>query len=161
MIESTSSCTKASASKPNFSPQTRTIEERKVAPGIQCSWQPCFKPLCDALRLRHSTQAGGMLHHPLAFSDRELAEQEKAFARRGRNPVGVAAARIQKSRLRRPGGLLGKLDQFVFDLKRTQGLKSMSSSDVSIASCSPFRVIDANIMIKTMPQIVRNVFPTA
>ena len=66
-----------------------------------------------------------MLHYPLAFSDRELPEQEKAFARRGGNPVGVAAARIEKDGLRCPGIFSGKFDQFIFDFKWTQSLKSM------------------------------------
>jgi len=71
-----------------------------------------------------------MLQHPLAFGDRKLAQQEETFARSGGDPVGVAAAGVQECRLRRSGGLLGKLDQFVFNLERSNvsNLRSFTRS---------------------------------
>ena len=64
-----------------------------------------------------------MLHHPFAFGDRKLTEQEEAFARSRGNPVRVAAASIEECRLRRARGLLGELDQLIFNLKRAQRLE--------------------------------------
>jgi len=72
------------------------------APRFRVLVEPCFKPLCNALGLRHSAQARRMLHHPLAFGDRELTKQEKSLARCGCDPVGIAAACIEKGRLRCP-----------------------------------------------------------
>ena len=77
------------------------------------------------LRLRHSAHSGGMLHHPLALGDGKLAEQEKALTRSGGDPVGVAAAGIQKSRLRPLRSLLREFDQLVLDLKRAERFKTL------------------------------------
>ena len=85
--------------------------------------EPRFETARDALRLRHSADTGGMLHHPLAFGDRELTEQEEAFARSGGDPVGVAAASIEKCRLCCSRSLLGEFDQLVFNLERAQRLE--------------------------------------
>ncbi len=85
--------------------------------------EPCLETSSDSLRLRHSADTGGMLHHPFAFGDRELTQQEEAFARSGGDPVGVAAASIEECRLRRTGGLLGEFNQLVFDLERAQRLE--------------------------------------
>ena len=72
-----------------------------------------------------------MLHHPLALGDRKLAEQEKPFAGRGGDPVGIAAAGVQERRLRRLGGLLRQLDQLVLDLEWAQSLEFSQCEDVS------------------------------
>ena len=61
--------------------------------------EPRFETASDALGLRHSADTCGMLHHPLAFGDRELTEQEETFARSGGDPVGIAAAGVEKCRL--------------------------------------------------------------
>ena len=61
-----------------------------------------------------------MLHHPLAFGNRKLAEQEEALAGGGGDPVGIAATGIQKGRLRSLRSLLGELDQLVLDLERAE-----------------------------------------
>ena len=71
--------------------------------------KPCVEARRDALGLRHPADSGGVLHHPLAFGDGELAEQEETFARRGRDPVGIAAAGIQERGLCRPGRFLGEV----------------------------------------------------
>src|SRR6267378_7744580 len=99
--------------------------------------EPCLETSSDSLRLRHSADTGGMLHHPLAFGDRELTEQEEAFAWSGGDPVGVAAAGIKECRLRRAGGLLGELDQLIFNLKRAQRLEFTELHEVH--DFSPFQ----------------------
>src|SRR5213080_3806778 len=49
---------------------------------------------------------------------------QSAFLNAGRgNPVRVAAASIEECRLRRARGLLGELDQLIFNLKRAQRLE--------------------------------------
>ena len=68
--------------------------------------EPCVEASCDAFGLRHPTDSGRFLHRPFAFGDGKLAEQEETFARRGGDPVRIAAASIQERGLRRPGGLL-------------------------------------------------------
>jgi hypothetical protein len=73
--------------------------------------EPGFETASDTLKLRHPTDTGGMFHHPLAFGNRELTEQEEAFARSGGDPGGVAAARVEECRLRRTGGLPGEMDR--------------------------------------------------
>src|ERR1043166_8061313 len=85
--------------------------------------EPRFQPRRDAVRGRHAADAGWVLHHALAFRDGELAEQEKPFPRRGGDPVGIAAAGVEKGGLRRPRRALGELDQLVLDLERAQGLE--------------------------------------
>src|SRR6202049_2671314 len=57
----------------------------------------------NAISLRHSSDSGSMLHHTLALGHRKLAEQEKALARCGSNPVRITAAGIEEGSL----GLLG------------------------------------------------------
>src|SRR4029453_5429920 len=89
------------------------------------------EPVRDALRRGHSAEPGRVLHHSLALGDRELAEQEEALAGRGRDPVGIATARVEKRRLRSARGLLCQLDELVLDLERTQGLELSKGHDVA------------------------------
>ena len=85
--------------------------------------EPGFEPTGNAAGLRHSTDPGGMLHHALALGHRELSQQEKPLARRGRDPVGISAAGIQESGLSGPGRCFRQIDEFVLDLERTQSLE--------------------------------------
>ena len=64
-----------------------------------------------------------MVHHPFALGDGELAEQEESFARRGCDPVGIAAAGIKERGLRGPGRLLRQIDQFVLDFETGSELR--------------------------------------
>src|SRR5881397_1713632 len=182
MIESTSSCTKASGSNPNSFTANGTIDARNSAPGISLFLE------------RYA--AGRMLHHPLALGDRELAEQKEALARGGGDPVGVAAPGVEERRLRGAGCLLRELDQLVLDLERAQGLELLQGHEVthgnrlrrlvasvlsirrraasralaavnavpivSIVSSSPRWVLrHESSMMTIIPQTVRSVFPTA
>ena len=106
-----------------------------------CLSQPRFQTARDALRLRHSSQTGGMLHHPLALGDRKLAEQEEALAGSGGDPVGITAAGIQKGRLRPLRSLLRKLDQLVLDLKRAERFKALQVYEFPWSSLSVLSVI--------------------
>ena len=85
------------------------------------------------LGLRHAADPGGMIHHPLALGDGELAEEEEALARRGGDPVGIAAAGVQERGLRGPRRLLGQLDQLVLDLERAQSFEFAQGEDVGHA----------------------------
>ena len=85
----------------------------------------------DPAGLRHASDPGAYLHHPLAFEDRELAEQEEALAWRGGDPVGIAAAGIEEGRLRGLGGLLRQAPQLVLDLERAQGLELAQGREFS------------------------------
>ena len=105
--------------------------EEAGARHLRMFFEPGIEPDRDALRLRHAAEAGGMLHHALALGDRELTEQEKAFARRRGDPIRIAAAGIEECRLRRPRRLLGELDQLVLDFERTQSLEFAQCEDVS------------------------------
>ena len=70
--------------------------------------KPRFETASDALRLRHSTDTGWMLHHPLALGDREAdhpeSEQPGDDARQRADPpleqrdltVVFAAARLHQ-----------------------------------------------------------------
>jgi hypothetical protein len=81
--------------------------------------------------LWHSADPGRMLHHTFALGDSELAKQEETLARRGGDPIGIAAAGIQKRGLGGPGGLLCQIDQLILDLERTQGLEFSQGKFVS------------------------------
>jgi hypothetical protein len=81
--------------------------------------EPGVEARGDAVGTRHAANAGRQVHDPPALGDRKLAEQEEAVARRGGDPVGVAATGIEERGLGRPGGLLGEGDQLVLDLERT------------------------------------------
>ena len=74
----------------------------------------------DTGGLRHSADAGRMLHHALALGNGKLAEQKERFARSGGDPIGIAAARIQERRLRGFRGLLGEIDELILDLERAE-----------------------------------------
>jgi hypothetical protein len=80
--------------------------------------EPASQAGGDALGRRHAGDAGGMLHHAPGLREGELAEQEEALARLGGDPVGVAASGIEERGLGGLRGLLGELDQLVFDLER-------------------------------------------
>ena len=75
------------------------------------------------LGLRHSADPGGMLHHAFALGDRELTEQEESLARRGRDPVRIAAAGIQERGLSGSGRFFGEIDQLVLDFKGAESLE--------------------------------------
>src|SRR5882762_3697424 len=113
--------------------------------------EPCLETSSDSLRLRHSADTGGMLHHPFAFRDRELTEQEEAFAWSGGDPVGVAAAGIEECRLRRAGGLLGELDQLIFNLERSQRLEFTELHNVNVFPL--LKNLQKRRMIAPIPQI--------
>jgi hypothetical protein len=53
--------------------------------------KPGIKTARNTLGLRHSTYTCGKIHHAFTFCDRELPQQEEPLARRGGNPVGIAA----------------------------------------------------------------------
>src|SRR5207302_1689217 len=79
-----------------------------------------------------------------AFGDGKLAEQEETFARRGGDPIRIAAASVQEHGLSRPGRGFGEVDEFVLDLERAQSLKFFQREDVShyvllFERCSSFR----------------------
>ena len=93
--------------------------------------EPGVEAPSDAAGLRHASDPGAHLHHPLAFEDRELAEQEEALAWRGGDPVGVSAAGIEEGRLRPLGGLLRQAPQLVLDLERAQGLELAQGREFS------------------------------
>ena len=98
MIESTSSWTNASGSKPKVLTANCTIADKKVGAGhVLVLGEPGVEARRDAVGLRHPADPGRLVHHPLALGDRELAEQEEAFARRGGDPVGIAAAGIRNA----------------------------------------------------------------
>ena len=80
--------------------------------------EPRLQAPGDALGRRHAGDPGGMLHHPPALGQGELAEKEEALARLGGDPVRVAAAGVEERGLRGPGRLLGELDELVLDLER-------------------------------------------
>ena len=142
---------------------------------------------CDTFCLWHSADPGRMFHHALALGDGELAKQEKALARRGGNPIGIAAAGIQERGLRGAGGLLGQMDQLVFDLERDQSLEFAQGKFVAM-TCSLLEVegrslcrrgeldlswrddiprrssafcVYVNKMTRIIPQVVSNTLPTA
>src|SRR3982751_5587633 len=92
--------------------------------------KPGLETASDAIRLRHSADPGGMIHHTLALGKRELPEQEKSLARRGRNPVRIATARIEKGGLGRPGCRLRKIDEFILDLEGAQSFKLLQRQNV-------------------------------
>src|SRR5262249_26865312 len=103
--------------------------------------EPGLKPCGNALRLGHAADARGMLHHPLAFDDGELPEQEEAFTRRGGYPVWIAASGVQERRLRPLRGPLCQVDQLVLDLERAQRLEFFQGQDIghmTLPSCATF-----------------------
>ena len=59
MIESTSSCTNASGSKPNFFTANGTIAAGTARPACRVLGQPRFQPAGDARRLGHAADPGG------------------------------------------------------------------------------------------------------
>jgi len=71
-----------------------------------------------------------MFHHALALGHRELPEQEKPLAGRGRDPVGIAAAGVQESGLRRLRCRFREIDKFVLDLERAQRLKLLQRQNI-------------------------------
>ena len=96
---------------------------------IRMFLEPGLEPAGNAAGLRHSADPGRMLHHARALGQRELAEQEKSLARRGSDPVGIAAAGIQEGGLGRLGRCFCEIDQLVLDLERTQSLELPSASE--------------------------------
>ena len=90
---------------------------------IRMFGEPGLEAGGNAAGLRHSADPGRMLHHTLALGHGELSKQEKSFAWRGSNPVGIAAAGVEEGGLGRPGCRFCQIDQFVLDLEGTQGLK--------------------------------------
>ncbi len=96
MMESTSSCTNLSGSKPNFFTAHGTIRCRKGAPGMSVVLrQPGLEPAGNARCLGHAAHARRQVEHALALGDGELPEQEERLARLGGDPVRVAAAGVQ------------------------------------------------------------------
>jgi hypothetical protein len=83
--------------------------------------EPRGQAVGDAGFGRHAAETA-LVHHALALGNRELPEQEEPLARRGRNPVRVAAPRVEECVGRLPGGGLGQLDQLVLDLERAEPL---------------------------------------
>src|SRR2546423_1623945 len=83
-------------------------------------FQPVLKAASDALCLGHAAHARRQVEHPLTLSHRKLPEQEERVARRGRNPVRVAATGVQVGEgifLRR---LRSQLGDEILDLERAQ-----------------------------------------
>jgi hypothetical protein len=81
-----------------------------------------MQPVGDSCRTWHAADAGRMSHHPPRFVQRELAEQEEDLPSPGRDPVRIAAARIEEYVGRGLARCAGKPDQFVLDLERTEML---------------------------------------
>jgi hypothetical protein len=104
-------------------PKLDHLGEERRARHVHVHREPRIEASRDAAGLRHATDPGAYFHHPLAFEDGELAEQEEAFARRGGDPVGVAPSGVEEGRLRGLGGLLRQAPQLVLDLERAQGFE--------------------------------------
>ena len=96
----------------------------------ECLASQAFEPAGNSLCLRHAAHPGRMLHHPLAFGDGELSQQEKAFPRRRGDPVGIASPGVQKGGLRPLRSVLGEIDEFVLDLEGTQRLEFFQGQDI-------------------------------
>jgi hypothetical protein len=85
--------------------------------------EPCVEASRDAFGLWHATDPRRFLHRPFAFGDGKLAEQEETFARRGGDPIRIAAASVQERGLSRLRRGFGKVDQLVLDLEWAQSLE--------------------------------------
>ena len=96
--------------------------------------EPGREPVRAARGLRHPTDAGWQIEHALALEDRELAEEEERFARRGGDPVRVAAAGVEIRDGRCLGSLAGRLREEVLDLERAQALVFPKLHDVHFSS---------------------------
>ena len=90
--------------------------------------QPSLEAASDALSLRHSAETGRMLHHTLTFGDGELTEKKVALARSRGDPIGIATAGIQESRLSCSRCLLGEFDEFIFDFERAKSFEGREGS---------------------------------
>ena len=93
-------------------------EERRTG-SILVRPQERLEPARDARLVGHSPDVGHV-HDPLALADGELAEEEESLARRGRDPVGIAAAGVQQGHGGLLGAFLGERDQLVLDLERAE-----------------------------------------
>src|SRR4249920_1796912 len=93
--------------------------------------QPAVEPVGDAFGLRHSADAGLLIHHPVTLGYRELSEQEESFAGGGGDPIGIATTGVEEYRLRSLGTLPCPLDQFIFDLEWAQRLEFLQCEEVS------------------------------
>jgi hypothetical protein len=95
--------------------------------------KPSREPVGNAICLWHTADSNRMLHDPFAFGHGKLAQQKKAFARRGGHPIGIAAARVEECRLRGARRLLGQADQLVLDFEWAQRFEFAQCEDVGHA----------------------------
>src|SRR3954447_9261149 len=95
MMESTSSWTNLSGSKPNFFTAHGIIACRKDAPGMSaCFVTHASRRAAQPLALGMPATPGGRSITRL-HSDGELPEQEERLARLRGDPVGIAAAGVE------------------------------------------------------------------
>ena len=117
MIESTSSWTNASGSKPNFFTANGTIAPKKGAPGMSgCLRQPCVQPPGDPLPGHPPTLAACSITRLLSVTRTDRVEKIPLAA--GGDPVRVATAGIQIRAGCFQGDLRGELGEEVLDLER-------------------------------------------
>ena len=85
--------------------------------------KPGVEALADAVLGRHAAEIL-VFPHALRLGERELAEQEERRARRGGDPVRIAAAGVHHLvRARHLRALAGDLDQLVLELERAQAFE--------------------------------------
>src|SRR5581483_2988727 len=108
---------------------------------------------------RHAADAR-QVEHAFAFGEREIAEREKRFARRGGDPVRIAPAGVEHGGRGFLGGGAGERDQAVLDFKGAQLIVLLEGFEVGFHKLNGRGGYFINSTMTT-PQMVSRVLPTA